>query len=483
MKITINRRDLKNMTTGFSRIITGRQSLPILGCVRFCSGPGSVTSEVTDLDQTAVYDLGYSASDGEGDVIVPLDLLRRLSKGTDSETVILENDGDNIIVTNNIGGHAVTQSVPGFKSDDWPAAGGEIETAPAPGFTAAYRQLVPFASTDPTRMAICSVYVDVSGKAVDGTALVATDGRRLIMLAGITLPKLKTSVILPVSKFLLWSQLPEEAGIGVSADGFRFCVKAGPWTYRIKAYDGIYPNYIQVIPSAAAAEHRMRFTDDEVRALGKIIPAFPGEEYITFECCNDGRINLCGKDHEGVKDLCIPLTGGSTYMGAGCRVAVNRSSLLDALNAGFAEFAFADNCSPLLSLDGKGGTHVLMPLRPDGPVSRAKPAETAEKTQTQTETSTPAEQQVAAKSQLTEPAPVKEKHTMPKETDISTAEPTAFERLLVSFEVAKTKVKEAQSALADVTADIRSAAKEEKARRKEVESVRAGLQKLQSIQV
>lgn len=73
---------------------------------------------------------------------------------------------------------------------------------------------------------------------------------------------------------------------------------------------------------------------------------------------------------------------------------------------------------------------------------------------------------------------------MPKEINSSgTPELTAFENLLESFEVAKAKAKETQAAMNEVSAYIRKAVREDKARRKEVESVRAGLQKLQSIQV
>lgn len=73
---------------------------------------------------------------------------------------------------------------------------------------------------------------------------------------------------------------------------------------------------------------------------------------------------------------------------------------------------------------------------------------------------------------------------MPKEINSGgTPELTAFENLLESFEVAKAKAKETQAAMNEVSAYIRKAVREDKARRKEVESVRAGLQKLQSIQV
>lgn len=52
-----------------------------------------------------------------------------------------------------------------------------------------------------------------------------------------------------------------------------------------------------------------------------------------------------------------------------------------------------------------------------------------------------------------------------------------------SFEAAKTKLREAQSALVEVGASLRDAIREERQRRTEAESVRSTLRKLQSIRV
>ena len=60
---------------------------------------------------------------------------------------------------------------------------------------------------------------------------------------------------------------------------------------------------------------------------------------------------------------------------------------------------------------------------------------------------------------------------------------TALERLQAAYDVAKSKVRDAQAALTDVAAAIRDAVKEERKRSEEVAAVRAGLAKLQSIKV
>ena len=60
---------------------------------------------------------------------------------------------------------------------------------------------------------------------------------------------------------------------------------------------------------------------------------------------------------------------------------------------------------------------------------------------------------------------------------------TALDRLQAAYEVAKQKVRDASTALVDVAAAIKDAQKEDKQLRADVESVRTGLAKIQSIKV
>lgn len=60
---------------------------------------------------------------------------------------------------------------------------------------------------------------------------------------------------------------------------------------------------------------------------------------------------------------------------------------------------------------------------------------------------------------------------------------SALERVLAAYEQAKAKVREANDALAGVAVAVREALREDKQRRAEVETVRAGLARLQSIKV
>lgn len=62
-------------------------------------------------------------------------------------------------------------------------------------------------------------------------------------------------------------------------------------------------------------------------------------------------------------------------------------------------------------------------------------------------------------------------------------EPSALDKIMAAFEVAKTAVRQAQTALSDLAGYVRDAVREQKAQSREIADVRAGLAKLQAIRV
>ena len=74
---------------------------------------------------------------------------------------------------------------------------------------------------------------------------------------------------------------------------------------------------------------------------------------------------------------------------------------------------------------------------------------------------------------------------MPKKIEETrpATEPSPLDKVLVAYEAAKSAVRQAQSALADVAVSVRDAIREQKAQSREIAEVRAGLQKLQTIRV
>jgi DNA polymerase III sliding clamp (beta) subunit (PCNA family) len=497
MKITITRGELKLMTAGLSKIIPSRANIPVLTCVRFAVADGSLTASGTDLDQSAKFWFDNAKVEGTGEIIIGFTMIRDMSKGDNGDLITLENEGLDVTVTDNVGGHVVERTIDGTDPADWPPSGDPIPVGDAKGFLEAYRRLAPFASTDPTRRVISSIHVDIDDD--HNATLVATDGKRLTCCNSMRLPNVdKAGVILPVSKFLLWTGLSSEARIGVlkSKTNTQFGLTAGQWSYRTKGIDGAYPNWRQVVPKLdEEAAHRIMFTDVEVDAMRRIVPGFPGGDEIALQGEAEGRLSLCGQDKGNAKEVTVPLVAGSTYKGPGCRFFVNRHYLLDALNAGFRNFMFADSSSPLVSSDGKGATNVLMPLRMgnEKPKSEGQPDPASQpKTPESPAQSTSTTTTEPAKALKPKPEPKKEETAMKQEkqttpqapvTTTEPATPTALERAQASFEKAKACLRDVQSSLADMAADLRDALREDKQRKSDTDGIRAMLAKLQTMKV
>ena len=474
MNIVLHKSELREAVAGFNKIITRRSTLPVLGCVRFDAGNHGVTAQATDLDQTAVYRFAQAEAGGDGTCILPFAHLKDLAKGSNGDQVAFETQGEHIAVTNRIGGHAIRQVVPGTDPEEWPELKLDLTTVSAAGFLEAYRRLLPFASTDSTRAVLNGVYVDTSGKGARNITMVSTDGRRLTALNSMRLP-IAESLIVPASRFLAGTRLAADTTIGVrkTENGTLFGLQAGAWRYIVRSVEGTYPNYRQVIPSAAG-DCRLRFSDESVTWLNKALPTFPGGEEIVFRG-EDGRVTIHGRGPDDEHGTSLALDA-VVYEGPRAVIGLNRHYLLEALAAGFRDFAFTDENSPLVARDASGGLHVLMPVRVNDPEARATSITAGEPEQPEhpIENNPSAPVRVDTEQKGTEPMPRK---TEPTET----AAASALERAMSVYDEARSRLRELQLALNTAGAELKAALRDQKAQAKEMDSARTALSKLQAI--
>src|SRR5271169_3705062 len=112
MQIMIPRGEIKDAIGGFSKIVNGKCTLPILGCVRFENRKSGVTAQVTDLDQVARFRFTNAQVDGIGAFIAPLASLKEMAKGDDRESIEFETGKNgSVSITNHVGSHAVKHAV------------------------------------------------------------------------------------------------------------------------------------------------------------------------------------------------------------------------------------------------------------------------------------------------------------------------------------------------------------------------------------
>jgi DNA polymerase III subunit beta len=468
MKITIPRRELKTALIGLGKIVPRHTALPVLSGVKF-EVAADVKAVATDLDQMAIYRFGDAVSNGSGSFVIPHADLKDLGKGADADVIEIAVNGDYATISNPVAGQVITRQHQLLSLDDWPALTATVKTTSADGFLETIQKLAPFVSSDTTRAVLNGCFLDVSEPGKGKARMVATDGRRLTCCNTMTLP-LSESCVIPVSKYLTWLDGTCAIGVHKTDELSWFGVEAGPWKYIVKTIDGTYPNYRQVIP-AERGGNRVLFAEADVERLPQILKALPGdrEGVVVFRPAGE-VVTVSGKAKENPSETTVTLSGGSRYVGKCGQIALSRHYLLDALKAGFREFTFADDISPLLSEDGHGGKHVVMPMRVE-PVVNSLASKIVEAQQEEIAVSADTKHEVNE---------AEEKKT--RRTKMS-KEATAVEKLLAAYEAAKEQLKTVQSTVADLAGLIKEVAREDKTRRSEVEAVRSSLAKIQAIRV
>ena len=473
MKLIIPRSELKEALAGLSKVVNLRAPVPILSSLRLDAEDQSVRLTGTSIDQTATYTITVAdPMPSPVSVLVPLAELQTAMRTAQGPNILIESGKDAVTVTATVAGQGIGRRIETPGIADWPVLPDAVETKPVePGFLAGLRQALAFASTDDNRPLLKSVLLDVDAKA--GHRLVSTDSRRLTVLPCGILP-LAESVIVPSCRFLNWSRLEGSAQIGAGKGVFT--LRCGPWVYTTKVVEGQYPRWSQVVPSYDDAR-TLELSPEDTELLIKALPSLPtyeGSLDAVVLCLEPDGARIYSRPDAKAPESAIRMEKSKHSGGGAFAIGLNREFFRDALIAGFRIWEMRDPTSPLLgriTKDDKGSVHVLMPIRTidhevprtEAPAAEAKP--------------TPIPVQ---------PQPMKEA-TMPKKPEqpqtVAPEAPTSLDRILSAYELAKDAVRQANTALADVAQCVREAIKDDRARRKEIADVRAGLARLQAIRV
>lgn len=472
MKLTLPRSELKEALAGLAKVVNPRAPVPILACVRLDAEGRIVRLTGTSIDQTATYEITVAEpAPAPVSILIPLDALQSVLKMAQGPNVEIEPGTDAVTVTATVAGQNIGRRVETPDIKDWPELAVPADTKPVePGFLANLRQALTFASTDDSRPLLKTAFLSVEAKA--GHRIVATDSRRLSVFPCGILP-LSESAIVPSSKFLNWTKLEGETRIGASEDVFT--LRCGPWTYTAKTVEGQYPRWVQVVP-AYDGDRTLELSEADAAMLIKALPGLPAydnsHEAVVLQM--DGNaVRVFSRQDSKSPESAVRLES-SKHEGKGrFSIGLNRDYFREALQAGFRFWEFQDAVSPLLgrlSKDDKASIHVLMPIRTiDAEVQRAEAPATA-----------PVPVPV-------QPQTIQKETTMPKKIEapqtVPTEAPTSLDRILAAYDAAREAVRQAQSALADVAQCVRDAIKDDRARRKEIADVRAGLARLQAIRV
>jgi DNA polymerase III sliding clamp (beta) subunit (PCNA family) len=481
--------DLKGVLAGIGKVVHGRNTLPVLGCVKFAvDATGCLNISGTDLDTTVTAQLGIAPVCEP--LLVPLEPLSRLVKSLPAteRVTIRRADKTRVSLGYQLAGSRVEQPVESPALDEWPPEPVTKQPVVAVDgvFKQTLRQVLECASTDSSRYVLNGVCIDISEP--DCHCLVATDGRHLYS-ANTFRFDLGQSVIIPSRKFLNWSPFHDDGDWFLSFEPDKegkpawVRIQSDHWTFLTKAIDGSYPNWRQLVPKPGPKATRAILSQESVNLMLDVLPRLPGMN----ESCQSVSLVLNGggmlvRGREPGADWTEVPVPAVTIHGDAKEVSLNRSYLARALRFGFTELVVLDALSPVL-FTAPGRTLLVMPVRTDNtPAAPAQnnppPPEAAESTPpSAAQPVNPTEERNAMANNITTPERGNPKNGSNGETQ------TALGLVIDHVEQIKTRLKEVVGDLNKTIDLLKSAEKEKKATLKEVESVRATLRSLQKVEL
>jgi DNA polymerase III sliding clamp (beta) subunit (PCNA family) len=470
MSFKINGRELAEALTGLQKAMARKTNLAVLKHVRFHCEDQTVTASVTDLDHHAAYRFTEAKVHTPGTLLLPAKELYRLVKSAKDDQVTLEST-DNI-QTAKIGLSGAlgerTHFLPCMEAGEWPEAPERIPALLADDrFIPAFRSLIPFASTDPSRAVLNGIALQLG---TGEHTLTATDGRRLCSFSGLTFHE-DLQGIFPLLNFISWNRFPGECKLGTTGKQYR--IEAGNWTLQGRLVDGVYPNWRQVIPDVKDDDCVFQLADEDLPAVRQAVQTLPASH---AESGADKNAAVCLLKQDGVVVLAACDARGnwvqqqlrhSTLSGAQY-TAFNRRFFLEAAEAGFRRWQFKDNMSPLRA-ETENGIHVLSPIRVE-----SLPGKVEVPTVEETPPNKPEPQTKEEQTPMTE-------ETKPALTVMSSKEDKAEEDLLTMVQSARETCRTLNTALKDIAVKIRADQRANKVLHNELGNARSVLEKLKNI--
>ncbi len=252
MKFTVSSSALMHLLQATGKVISNKNTLPILDYFLFELNGGMLKITASDLETTLVGTLPIENIEQEGIIAIPakrvLDTLREFPE---QPLTIEANDSTWEVIIHWKSGKL---SIPGTSGLSYPKPA-ELEPADASAFEIEPDRLLNgieksiFATADDEmRPVMNGVFLDIAEKSV---IFVATDAHKLVRNTLIVPTGIQASFILPKKPAnLLKGILPkEEEAIKIEFDKKNVVFSLARYTLVCRLIEGTYPNYNAVIPS------------------------------------------------------------------------------------------------------------------------------------------------------------------------------------------------------------------------------------------
>jgi DNA polymerase III sliding clamp (beta) subunit (PCNA family) len=498
-KIALPIAELKPALTGLGKIISKRMTLPVLSHIKIDrTTDGWIALTATDLDHCVTVRLEQPGEAETLSLLVPYDELMKVTKNAPkTDTVLIHGDDKAVQLEYAIGNQVAEVKVDTLPVEEFPPIprikGESIPVNDA--LRASIHEALACASTDNTRLILNGAFIDVTKP--DAHYIIGTDGRHLYASNSFSLP-LKDSLIIPAHKFIGWKEFSHDGEwrlkVGTSEKEDELPpiqISSRRWRFITRQFDGNYPNWRQVIPTAFNTS--VEFGPESVEQIIKTIQRMPDHDVVNHTLgieVKGKKVNLLCKTGLDQPWMPVEVPSGD-IKGPDVTTYLNRHSLIKALEFGLLRLDIIDSMSAM-RFSQEGRQLIVMPVRPPPPpitpAEESTPASApvrdsdgkGEAEPVDSETEKPAAPSTAAQP---------ERKTMPKTTTPAPngngehTEKTTLEKAVDQIETVKGSYREAIRGLNELADTLKQVQRDQKASERDVQSVRTTLEKLQSVKL
>ncbi len=251
MKFVISSSALTSLLTTTGKVISNKNTLPILDYFLFELRGKELTVTASDLETTMVSRMEVESVESEGVIAVPLKIIDSLKDIPEQPLTIEVNDDTWMIKISRKNG---SSQIPGTSGLSYPSLPELEEDAKSTEFDVDTLQMgvnksIFATSDDEMRLVMTGIYVSVSEKE---TVFVATDGHKLVKFTSEEENPTTASFILSKKPAnVLKNMLAKEDGaVGVSFDRKNVVFTLSKCKLICRLIEGNYPNYNAAIPQA-----------------------------------------------------------------------------------------------------------------------------------------------------------------------------------------------------------------------------------------
>ena len=252
MKFVVSSSSLLNLLQTTGKVISNKNTLPILDYFRLQLQDGKLTITASDLETTLIGSIEVESTEQEGVIAAPAKLMLDTLKEFSEQPLTIEANESSweILISWKTG----KLTIPGTSGMSYPIPAeiseenkNELEVAPGTLLTGINKTIFATAD-DELRPVMNGIFINIEPESM---TFVATDAHKLVKFVAENTSDIKSSFILPKKPANLLKNVlgKENDNIRMTFDNKNVKFELENYTLVCRLIEGNYPNYNAVIPS------------------------------------------------------------------------------------------------------------------------------------------------------------------------------------------------------------------------------------------